>query len=207
MHMKAHYLDILQFRHAARRFHEHKAIAADELDYILEAGRLSPSSFGIEPWQFLVVTSDPLKRQLQSCCYGQEQVGTASAVIVILARKTLRIEDGYVEPLLRRDGDDLYENVLKGFYAGYTDALSPGQLGDYADKQCYLAAMNLMNAAAALGIDSCPLGGFDAEAVMSLLRVDTATFGVSMVLPMGYGTSRPEHRHRRAFDDVVTFVD
>lgn len=207
MDKRANYLDILYFRHAAKRFHTDRPIKPADLNYILEAGRLSPSSFGIEPWQFLVVTSETLKQQLQAACFGQQQVGTASAVIIILARKTLRIEDGYVEALLRREGNEFYENVAKGMYGGYTGTLNREQLGEYADKQCYLAAMNLMNAAAALGIDSCPLGGFDGAAVRQLLRADAATFEVSMVLPLGYGTERPSRRHRRAFDDVVTFVD
>lgn len=207
MDRKTHFKEMLHFRHAARRFDTQKTIAHADLRYILDAGRMSPSSFGIEPWQFAVATSPDVKARLQKAAFGQEQVGTASAVIVILAKKDLRLEDGYVEALLRRDGEEFYENVAKGYYAGYTASLDQEQLGEYADKQCYLAAMNLMNAAAALGIDSCPLGGFDGDAVLRVLGADAEKLGVSMVLPLGYRSAEPRQRQRRSFDDVVTFVN
>lgn len=198
---------ILQFRHATKRFDSGKKVSKEALRYILEAGRLSPSSFGIEPWQFIVVTSAALKHKVQRACYDQAQVGTASAVIVVAARLDLHLDDGYAEALLRRDGETYYNSFAKSAYSGYTEAMSEQMLGEYADKQCYLASMNLMNAAAALQIDSCPLGGFDEDTLLQILMLDQAKYKIALVVPLGYRSSKPGPRQRRPFDDVVIYAD
>ncbi|MHC3994037.1 NAD(P)H-dependent oxidoreductase [Thiomicrolovo sp. ZZH C-3] len=205
--MKTRYMEMLHSRHATRRFDEARAIDNTDLVYILEAARLSPSAFGIEPWQFLVIRSEHSKRLLQEAAFGQEQIASASAVVIVLARKDLGIDEGYVEPLLRRDGDEYFENFAKAFYDGYTSALSTEQLVDYADKQCYMASMNLMNAASVLGIDSCPVGGFEADKVLRRFAIDPDRYAVSLLVPLGYRVNPPAPKQRRAFDDVVAMLD
>ena len=206
MKNREEYMEALHSRHATKLFDTTKSIDEDDLTYILEAGRLSPSSFGIEPWQFLVVQDDSLKKKLQDASFSQEQIGTASAVVVVLARKDLHINDGYVEKLLRREGDEFYENFAKDFYSGYTNSLNEEQILNYADKQCYLASMNLMNAASILGIDSCPVGGFDSDKVSELCKIDSKKYAVSLVIPFGYAQNKIPIKHRRVFNEVVKYL-
>ena len=85
MDIQKKYMEMLHFRHATRNFDTNKKITYKDRDYILEAGRLSPSSFGIEPWEFLVIESRSIRKKLQDACFGQEQVASASLVIVVLA--------------------------------------------------------------------------------------------------------------------------
>ena len=200
-------MNMLHFRHATKAFDSTKTIEKDDINYILEAGRLSPSSFGIEPWEFLVMGSKDMKNELQKACFNQVQVSSASMVIVVLARKDLRLEDGYVESLLSAQGEEYYENTLKDMYSGYVNTLSDEQLLEYSDKQCYLASMNLMNAGAILGIDSCPMGGFESDKIMKLLEIDCLTYEVSMVIPFGYKSATISPKLRRDFDEVVKFID
>jgi len=207
MNIKNKYMKMLKFRHATRTFKENIVISNEDLTYILEAGCLSPSSFGIEPWEFLVAISKDAKNNIQKASFSQSQVGSASAVIVILARKDLYIEDGYVESLLRRDGDEFFEDIGKKSYTDYTSSLSKEGISAYADKQCYLASMNLMNAAAILGIDSCPIGGFEADKIIDLFNIDSSKYEVSLVIAFGYRVSEPNIKNRRDFDDIVKFVD
>jgi len=204
--MREAFKEMLTFRHATKSFSD-KKVSREDLNYILEAGQMAPSSFGVEPWKFLVVQGEALKLQLKAASFNQAQVGNASAVIVLLTRKDLYLNDGYVEPLLRRVGDDLYENFYKAFYEGYTEPMTKEQITDWGDKQTHLAAMNMMNAAAAIGIDSCPIGGTDPAAVAELLGVDTSIYVVSMLLPVGYREHEPYPKNRRGFEDVVTFID
>lgn len=207
MDIEKRYMEMLHFRHATRSFDANKNIAHIDRDYILEAGRLSPSSFGIEPWEFLVIESKSIQKELQNVCFGQEQVATASLVIVVLARKDLNLDEGYVEPLLRRDGDEYYDNALKEMYDGYLSSLDEEAIFDYADKQCYLASMNLMNAGAILGIDSCPMGGFENQKVLKMFDINSQKYAVSLVIPFGYKTGTINKKNRRNFDDIVKFIE
>lgn len=207
MIIKEHYMNMLHFRHATKEFDTARVVSTEDLMYVLEAGRLSPSSFGIEPWQFAVIRDGQLKEKLQKACFSQLQVGTASAVIVVLARKDLYIDDGFVEPLLRRDGNEYYDKFAKDFYTGYTNTMESEDIANYADKQCYLASMNLMNAAAILGIDSCPIGGFEEDKVLDIIGEKSKNFAVSLVIPLGYRAIEPKTKYRRVFNEVVKFID
>ena len=72
--------------------------------------------------------------------------------------------------------------------------------------QCHLAAANMMTAAAAIGIDSCPIGGFDPVQLSELLGITADDYVVALVLPFGYGAHEPPEKHRLAFDEVVEYV-
>ena len=83
--MKEELLEAMRFRHACKLFDEAKKIPDDDLRFILEAGRLSQSSFGLEPWRFIVVRQAELKERLREACFGQAQLTTCSDVVAIAA--------------------------------------------------------------------------------------------------------------------------
>ena len=80
------YLEILKFRHACKIFDETKKISAGEFDFILEAGRLSPSSMGLEQWDFLVVQNPILRQKIREVSWNQPQITTCSHLVVILGK-------------------------------------------------------------------------------------------------------------------------
>ena len=80
------YLEILKFRHACKIFDETKKISAGEFDFILEAGRLSPSSTGLEQWDFLVVQNPILRQKIREVSWNQPQITTCSHLVVILGK-------------------------------------------------------------------------------------------------------------------------
>ena len=80
------YLEILKFRHACKIFDESKKISAGEFDFILEAGRLSPSSTGLEQWDFLVVQNKELREKIKAVSWNQAQITSCSHLVVILAK-------------------------------------------------------------------------------------------------------------------------
>ena len=84
------YLEILKFRHACKVFDESKKISAGEFDFILEAGRLSPSSTGLEQWDFLVVQNEELRQKIREASWNQVQITSCSHLVVILAIKSPR---------------------------------------------------------------------------------------------------------------------
>ena len=80
-------LEALNFRHACKEFDPSKKIGEDELNVILESARLSPSSIGIEPWKFLIIENEDLKKELGSVSWGgQKQIPSCSHLVIALSR-------------------------------------------------------------------------------------------------------------------------
>ena len=201
--MRDEFLQALQFRHACKLFDENRALPRPDLDYILEAGRLSPSSLGLEPWRFLVIEDKAFRRCLRPACWNQSQITTASAIIVILALKSeLKPETGYAQKMLRRlvnseaemeEAMQIYRDIVHGNFTAWSVA------------QCHIAAAQMMMAAAVIGVDSCPMGGFNPEAVAEVLQIDRSNVEVALLLALGYRTGLQPPRHRLPMAALVQY--
>lgn len=203
------FLDAMNFRHACKKFDPTQHIPSDQFQQILEFGRLSPSSFGMEPWRFVVVQTPELKEQLRVACWNQPQITESSHVVVILA-KTEAVKPGtdYVETIFRRRG--LPEEAFRGYLARYghhhaTEIDPYINTLAWASKQCYLALANMMTGAASLGIDSCPIEGFSKQDVETLLEIDTQHYGVAVVVTFGYRAGEQTPRLRQPLDAMVEY--
>ncbi len=199
----------MDFRHACKIFDESKKISDKEIREILEAGRKSPSSFGMEPWKFLVITNEELKAKLRPFCWNQPQITTCSHLVVILAAiESLRVESGVpAKRFQRREMPkekfdfyiDLYAKHLKTTLESDANTLC------WSARQTYIAAANMMTCAATLGIDSCPIEGFEKEHIEEILELDTKAYQLSLILPFGYRVNEQSTQLRLAFEDVVEF--
>lgn len=201
--MKAELLEIFHRRHACHRFDPARSIPQEDLEFILEAGRLSPSSFGLEQWHFVVLTADQDKLALQAACFDQPQVGTASCDVVILAKLAdLQPDSPYVERLMAREyaGEQLTAALAnyRAFHAA-TDVVA------WSVTQCHIAAANMMTAAAGIGIDSCAIGGFRAEAVSDLLALEPGRYAIALVLALGYCAEAAGEKHRLPLSELVEY--
>lgn len=200
--MTISFMDAMQFRFACRDFDPACTVKQAGLDFILEAGRLSPSSMGLEHWRFVVAESPAAKQALQRACQGQPQVGSSAVVIVILAMVAdLAADSGYVERMLRREVPD--EEAYREFLAYYRQFVAHQDLRGWSVAQCHLAAANMMTAAASLGIDSCPIGAFDEEEVLHAIGEDPKRFAVALVLPLGYRRGPQPERQRLPLRELV----
>ena len=104
MDKKELFLNALEFRHACKVFDENKQISKEDFDFILETGRLSPSSFGYEPWKFLIIENKELREKMLEMTWGaQRTLPTASRFIIILARKSedLSPNSSYIEHIIK----------------------------------------------------------------------------------------------------------
>lgn len=201
--MREEFLQALQFRHACKVFDEQRALPRADLDYILEAGRLSPSSLGLEPWRFLVIEDRALRRHLRPACWNQSQITTASALVVILALKSeLKPETGYAKRMLRRLVNS--ETELEEAMEIYRDIVR-GDLTAWSVAQCHIAAAEMMMAAAVIGVDSCPMGGFSPEAVAEVLKINRGEVEIALLLALGYRARPQPGRHRLAMSELVQF--
>ncbi len=208
--MKNEFLKAMDFRHACKVFDDTKKISEEDLKFILEVGRKSPSSFGMEPWKFVVIQNEELKAKVRPFCWDQVQVTSCSDLVVVLARiEDVKPESGIPAKKFGRrnmpqDKLDFYINV----YASHLkETLSNDEnVLAWTARQCYLAASNMMTAAASIGIDSCPIEGFEKEKVEEVLELDTSKYQVAMVLPFGYRVNEQSKQLRANFDDVVEFI-
>lgn len=201
--MKAQLLEIFHRRHACHRFHSNRSIPKEDLEFILEAGRLSPSSFGLEQWRFVVLTSDPDKLALQAACFDQPQVGTASHIVVILAKLAdLHPDSPYVQRLLAREYPG---EQLAAALANYRAFHAATDVAAWSVTQCHIAAANMMTAAAAIGIDSCAIGGFRPDAVSQLLALEPGRYAVALVLALGYCAEPAGEKLRLPLSELVEY--
>lgn len=203
------FMKAMAFRHACKRFDETKKIPPETLEYILEAGRLSPSSFGMEPWKFLVVQDAALKAALRPLCWDQKQITTCSDLVIILAKiSAVRPGGEYVPRMFRRRemDDALFEKYL-GLYAAHLEETMSSDANTLAwtARQCYIAMANMMTAAAFVGVDSCPIEGFEKSKVEALLELNLSEYQLAAMMPLGYRVDPQQPRCRLAFDEVVEY--
>lgn len=201
--MKSQLLEIFRRRHACHLFQANRTLAEDDLNFILEAGRLSPSSFGLEPWKFVVMSSQSQKLELQSACYQQPQVGTASVVVVVMAKLAEMDPDSdYLRRLMAREypGD-----ALEGALKNYRNFHAATDIKAWSEHQCHIAAANMMTAAAGIGIDSCAIGGFEPEEIQRMLGIDPNNMQPSLILAFGYCAQAAGEKLRLPLADLVEF--
>ena len=205
---KSQFLEAMHYRHATKVFDEAKKITAEDMAFILETGRLSPSSFGVEQWHFVVITNQEVKDKIQAVSWNQPQIGTSSHLVIVLARKDVRSSDTYVQDQIARWGlpEEGY-NAVMGIYHGWVDGRSDEVLELWSEKQCYIAAANMMTSAAAIGIDSCPIEGFEYAKVDEILGLDTNVYQSALVLPFGYRINDAKPKTRLALEKVVTYIE
>ncbi|MEA3291769.1 MAG: NAD(P)H-dependent oxidoreductase [Pseudomonadota bacterium] len=202
-------LQALEFRHACKKFDPERKIPKEDLEAILECGRFSPSSFGMEPWKFLVLQDRDLRERLRKPCWNQPQITESSDVVVILTKtKAVRPDTEYVNRMFARRG--LPEEAKTAYIARYKSHMESEVeplMSYYAwgSKQCYIALGNMMTAAAAAGIDSCPIEGFEKKPVEKVLEIDTGQFEVAVIMALGYRAGEQSPRLRLRFDEVVEY--
>lgn len=213
-------LDAFRFRHACKKYDPSKAVSEEDFNTILEAGRLSPSSFGFEPWKFLVVQDERLKEKLSPAAWGaQNSFHGASHFVILLARKkadTLYSSD-YIAHIMN-DVQKLPKDVAEQRKAGFENFQkvdfnlleSDRAIFDWASKQTYIVLGNMLTTAALLRVDSCPIEGFNRAQVEKILSdegaLDTEHFGVSVMASFGYRAAEPHQKTRQPLDAVVEWI-
>lgn len=209
--MEKTFEESLGFRHACKVFDESKKISDEDIKYVLEAGRRSPSSFGMEAWKFLVITNEDLKAKLRPACWNQAQITTCSHLVIILAGiESVKPESGIPEKrFARRDmSQENLDFYLKLYAEHLADTLSSDEnIYAWTAKQTAFAGANMMSAAAVRGIDSCPIEGFDRNQVEEILNIDKSKFRLSMAIPFGYRINEQSEQQRLDFDEVIEFIN
>lgn len=213
-------LSALQFRYACKKFDPDKKISEQDFNLILESGRLSPSSFGFEPWRFVVIQNAELREKLRAVCWGaQGQLPTASHYVAILCRKEdMRFDAEHVTHMMR-DIQKLPDEVISKKREYYRQFQQDNHLldnsrmmFDWAVKQGYIALGNMMTIASLMGIDSCAIEGGHFDLVETILTeaqlTENGRFGLGVMAAFGYRPASVEQpiKTRQSRDEVEVWV-
>ncbi|MBD3806711.1 MAG: NAD(P)H-dependent oxidoreductase [Sulfuricurvum sp.] len=198
----------MAFRHACKVFDAEKQIPNEQFESILEVGRISPSSFGMEPWRLIVVRNPNLRKALKSACWNQNQITECSELVIFTTdNDAVRSDTPYVRTMFERRG--LPAEAVDAYMGVYKNYLAPIEadevlLENWTAKQCYIALANMMTYAATLKIDTCPIEGFDKEEVEAILDLEYG-HSVAVMCAFGYRLKAQSEQKRLDLKQMVEY--
>lgn len=224
---QARILEAYNFRHATKVFDPARKISEGAFNTLLETARLSPSSFGMEPWQLLVVQSPEKRELLREFTWGANgatngtagQLGTASHFCIFLAHTgaTMTHHSDYLQRHMKevKQLPDQVIGFMNGAYQKFQEQdfhiEGDRQISDWSARQAYIALGNMMTAAAMMGIDSCPIEGFEMDKTIAVLErhfgVDPKRYKPAVMVAFGYRADDPiRPKTRRKMEDIVSWA-
>lgn len=204
-------IDSLNWRYAVKKFSE-QVVAEQDIDTLKEMIRLSPSSYGLQPYKVIVVHADEIKDALIPFSYGQEKVARCSHLFVFAAdtSEPNEIVDRYMLAYAKNHSlDDASLATTADQMKTALSGMSDSERVQWAHQQAYLALGSLLIGAASMKIDACPMGGFDAAGYDRILGLESMSLTTSVICPIGYrhAEDRQAHRPKTRLDLKQLFVD
>tara|TARA_R110002126_G_scaffold2056_9_gene12029 strand:+ start:4012 stop:4644 length:633 start_codon:yes stop_codon:yes gene_type:complete len=207
------YIENLNWRYATKKFDASKKVSKKDLENLLEATALSASSYGLQPYEILVVEDAALRNKLQPAAWGQSQITEASHLIVLANQSTFGEElvDDYLNNVSETRG--IPSNDLQGysdFMKSKLMPLSESAKATWTARQTYIALGNLLSAAADLKIDTCPMEGFDSAQFNEMLGLSKRGLNAAVIVAVGYRSKEDKTQHykkvRKAKENLITHL-
>jgi len=193
------YLEALSKRYSVKKFNT-EIVPQETLHNILESGKLSASSLGLQPYKILVVESKEMKQKLIPAFYNPSQISTCSHLIVIISKKT--VDDSYINGYFRHISEvrdtpleklDLFRNSINQ----HINQKTQDEIFSWAEKQSYIVLANLMYAAALENVDTCPMEGFRQELIEKILEINPESEKITVTLALGYRSEEDHFQHMK----------
>jgi nitroreductase len=183
-------LENLNWRYATKKFDSTKTIAAETWAALEESLVLTPSSYGLQPWKFWVITNAELREQLKPLSWNQSQVTDCSHYVVFAIKKNLSLE--HLDHFIARTAE--VRGITVEAIAGYRNIMAsdvvygPRSLtvNEWATRQVYIALGNFMTSAAMIGVDTCPMEGIEAPKYDKLLGLSEKGYATVVACAAGY---------------------
>lgn len=183
------FIENQNWRYATKKFDATKKVSETDLETLKQAVRLSASSYGLQPYQVLIIENPELRAKLQPASWGQSQIVEASHLLVFANIVNINENhiDSYMLNMAETRGltiEDLkpYSDFMKSKIM----TLPLEAKSTWTSKQTYLALGNLLNAAAELKIDVTPIEGFEPEKYNDILGLNALGLNASLVATIGY---------------------
>ncbi|MFZ0442497.1 MAG: nitroreductase family protein [Methanobacterium sp.] len=193
--------ELLMTRYATKKFDGTK-IDESKIDQLFEMIRFAPSALNLQPWKIKVVTDDETKTQLSAASMEQAQIKTCSHLLVFCADTDLSGNADKITNLMKKVGvpdENLrqVQDVMKIFLSNFDNETGINE----AQCNVFIAAITAIFAAKSLGIDSCPMQGFSAEAYSEILEIPSGIVPTILV-PVGYPADKPMPKLRFPKEDI-----
>lgn len=206
-------LQQLHWRYATKKFDPTKTIPEDTIAALASSLVLTPSSFGLQPWQFLVIRDPAIREELLPHSWGQAQV-TDCSHLVVLAAKTETTEaeiDRFLERTVAVRGGEIDQlNPYREMMVGFTKNMDQADCLQWAKLQTYIALGQLMASAAVLGIDACPMEGIAPSEYDRILKLPAQGYTTSVACALGYRADDDKYatapKVRFEESEVVSFL-
>lgn len=188
-------LEALKWRYATKKFDAEKKLSAEQLATLKEALRLSPSSFGLQPWHFVIVENAELRTKLRAAGYDQSQITDASHLIVLTTEKN--VNDALVEKYMKSIATtkNIPVEALAGFSGMLNGAIEMKDVAgaaEWAVRQVYIALGVLLTTAAVEGIDAAPMEGFDPAQFDTILGLEERGLTTRAIVAVGFRSASDE---------------
>ncbi len=206
-------LSQLNWRYAVKKFDPSRKIPPHIWQSLEQALVLTPSSFGLQPWKFIIVNTPAVRQQLRAHSWNQTQITDASHMVVFAVKKDVDAVD--VDHLINRIAQirkvpeaalDGYKNIMVNFVK------NPDKNFDvnlWSSRQVYIALGNFLTSAALLGVDACPMEGLDSSAYDQILGLGSDGYHTLCVAAAGYRANDDDSAHlakvRYAQSDVIAY--
>ncbi len=183
-------LESLHWRYATKKFDASKKIDKKTWSALEEVLILSPSSYGLQPWKFIIIENQEIKDKLKSVSWNQSQVSDCSHHVVFAVKE--KMDEAHIEHFIKQMAKvrGIDATSLEGYKKIMVGDLVNGPRGqmsaEWAARQAYIALGNFMTAAAVIGIDTCPLEGIDTAKYDEILELKGSGWKVVVACPAGY---------------------
>lgn len=189
-------IEKLNWRYATKAFNPEKKVSPENIEKIIESFRLSPSSFGLQPWKLVHITNQETKNSLVEHSWGQQQISNCSDLFVLCRKNNFNNENitEFINDIAKTRWVPTKE--LKGYQEmmeGFLSRMNEEQIKQWTDKQVYIALWMMMSACAQLEVDACPVEGFVADKYDEVLGLKEKGISSVVVLPVGYRSNEDKY--------------
>ncbi len=204
-------VESLNWRYATKKFDPEKKLTEEDLNFVLEVLRLSPSSQGLQAWKFIVVENKDLREKIKIASHEQPQVTDASHLIVLCSR--VSVDEAYVDKYLERvmEVRGVALESLQGYKKSILNTINSKDekgLKEWLVRQVYIALGVLVASCAVKNIDSCPMEGFAKDKVDEILGLEKLGLCSVVLCPVGYRAEDDDFSKRKKVrfvkEDVIT---
>jgi nitroreductase/dihydropteridine reductase len=203
-------IDALRWRYATKKFDENRILSEDKMEILKHAFNLTATSYGLQPIKMVIVHDKKVQAKLVECSFNQQQVGSASHVLVLCIEREINKE--FIEN---------YFNYVQKIRATPNEVLTPfkdfliddfknkhiDDIASWATNQAFLAMGTLLTVSATEAIDACPMEGFEPDKYDKILGLDKLNLRSVLVLPVGFRAKDDKFSEfkkvRRPLSDVI----
>ncbi len=194
-------IESLNWRYAVKKFDAERKIDEKTWSALLDSLVLTPSSYGLQPWKFLIVTNLEKKQQLTAVSWNQKQVEDCSHLVGFVVKE--KMDEDHVQKFIEQTAKvrGIDSTTLEGYKKMMVGDVVNGPRGknsfEWASRQAYIALGNFMTSAAVLGVDTCPMEGIDPQKYDEILGLTGSGWKTVVACPAGFRSAEDKYEKQK----------